>query len=431
MTRRTSRLVTLLGVLVALAGLVGFWLTRDVDRKVLSDDHRKLLGLQPNEFHASFVVAGRDIVYDDSPSVPIYRQDGTIKGWNFSGFRGTDGASTDTILYVDVHGDAISVIAVPRDLLVADQRRINTIYQRSGAEGLLKQVETVLGVPIDYYVIVKLDVFQNLVDALGGVEVDVPYNMDYDDNVGKLHIHFKAGPQQMDGKAASEFIRFRHSLRGDIDRLDNVKRLAYALLQRIKELNVRAVVKLPELVDTFFKDVETNASPALAREHGLRMNALELTTTATLPNVDSLVVRGAVEYDPATVNAFMAATFGGVAREFTTAPELTILITDHSGVPGALDWYQHNLVALGVPAANVIVRSGDVDATPTRLLATLDSWQDADYFASLLNVGKQQIDRFNTVQRRTVNLELVLGADAMARTALTTDHTVAQAGTAE
>jgi len=420
----------ILGVAVALAGLVGYWLTRDVDRKALSDDQRRLIGLSGKEFHASFVVAGRDIVYGEGTSTPVYAQDGEIIGWDFGGYRGTEGTNTDTILYVDVRDDDISVIAIPRDLIVDERRKINSVYAREGAEGLLKHVEAILGVPVDYYVIIKLDIFQNLVDSLGGVEVDVPYPMNYDDNAGRLHIHFPAGPRHMDGEDASKFIRYRHSLRGDIDRLDNVKRLAYAMLQRVKELNLRAVVKIPELVDAFFDDVETNLSPTIARELALRVGGLDLVTTATLPNFDSSI-RGAVAYDPATVNAFMATTFGGTPREFSAAPDLTLLITDHSGAPGALDWYWQNVEALGVDASRVIVRTGDVDASPTRLLATLDSWQDADYFASMLNVGKQQIDRFDPVQRRAVHLELVLGADAMARTVMQDDQAVAQARVGE
>ncbi|HRQ10206.1 MAG: LCP family protein [Truepera sp.] len=430
MTRRTARLVMVLGVALALVGLVGYWLTRDVERKALSDDQLRLIGLSGKEFHASFVVAGRDIVYGEGTSTPVYAQDGEIIGWNFSGYRGTEGTNTDTILYVDVRDDDISVIAIPRDLIVDERRKINSVYAREGAEGLLKHVEAILGVPIDYYVIIKLDIFQNLVDSLGGVEVDVPYPMNYDDNAGRLHIHFPAGPRHMDGEDASKFIRYRHSLRGDIDRLDNVKRLAYAMLQRVKELNLRAVVKIPELVDTFFDDVETNLSPTIARELALRVGGLNLETTATLPNFDSSIP-GAVGYDPATVNAFMATTFGGTPREFSSAPDLTLLITDHSGEPGALEWYRQNVEALGVDASSVIVRAGDVDTSPTRLLATLDSWQDADYFASMLNVGKQQIDRFEPVKRRPVQLELVLGADAMARTVMRGDQAVAQASVGE
>ena len=65
---------------------------------------------------------------------------------------------------------------------------------------LRSEVETILGVPINYFVLVKLEIFENLVDALGGVTVNVPYRMLYNDNAGGLHINFHPGPQHMDGK---------------------------------------------------------------------------------------------------------------------------------------------------------------------------------------------------------------------------------------
>ncbi len=424
MTRRRARLLSLLGIVVAVAGLAGYWLTRDVDRKALGDDQRKTIGLG-DEFHASFLVAGRDVVYNGT-STPVYGPGGEIVAWNFRGYHGTEGTLTDTILYVDIQDDDISVIAIPRDLyLPAEAARVNSMYAYYGAQGLLERVEAILGVPIDYYVIIKLDIFQNLVDALGGVVVDVPYRMDYDDNAGGLHIHFAAGPRLMSGEDAAKFVRYRHTLRGDIDRIDNVKRLAYALLQKVKDLNVRAVTKVPELMDTFFSDVETNASVSIARELASRVGRLVLATTATLPNYEKEGgVPGVVYHDPVAVNAFMAATLGGEARTFQDAPDATLLVTDNSGEPGAVDWYVDHLLALGVPEANIIVRGGTAgDQSPTRLLATLASWQDADYYAAMLNVGKQQIDRFASVQRRSVQLELVLGPDAMTRTAARTDLT--------
>lgn len=420
MTRRRARLVMLAGVLVALGGLIGFWLTRDVARGALSDEQRQLLGLGADAFHASMVLAGRDIFYDQNANVtPVYAQDGTILRYEYDGVVSTAGINTDTILYVDVHGDAVTLIAIPRDLYLQDVgRRINGVYARGGAEELRRRVEAILGVPVDYYAVVKLDIFQNLVDALGGVEVDVPYAMNYDDNVGGLHIHFPAGPRLMDGVDASKFVRYRHSLRGDIDRLDNVKRLAYAMLQRVKELNLRAVTLLPELVDTFFQDVETNASPALARQLVSRIPNLELTATATLPNEEATVpgVGSVVLYDAATVHAFMAGTFGGTARAFQASPDVTLLVTDRSGTPGMGAWYRDRLVGFGVPEDRIIVREDDVvDPTPTRMLATLASWEDADYFAELLHAGKQQVDRLQPYRGTQVQLELVLGADAAAR----------------
>ncbi|MCC6309322.1 MAG: hypothetical protein IT345_00265, partial [Trueperaceae bacterium] len=111
MTRRRARLLSLLGILVAVVGLAGYWLTRDVDRKALSDDQRRLIGLKDDEFHASFLVAGRDVVYNGT-STPVYGADGEIVAWNFRGYHGTEGTLTDTILYVDIQGDDISVIAI-------------------------------------------------------------------------------------------------------------------------------------------------------------------------------------------------------------------------------------------------------------------------------------------------------------------------------
>src|SRR5690554_159956 len=255
--RARARLVTLLGVLVALAGLVGYWLTRDVQRASLSEDQRRLLGLEDDDFHASFVVAGRDIAISYDRSEPVYGQDGSIIAWRPVNLRtSTLGTNTDTILYVNVQNDDITVIAIPRDTFLPDlDHRMNSVYARRGAEGLRSRVEAILGVPVDYYAIVSLDIFQNLVDALGGVTVDVPYRMFHRDNAGGLLIDFQPGPQHMDGVDASLFIRYRNTLRGDIDRIDNVKRLAYAMLQRLKEMNVRAVTLAPSLVETFLDDV--------------------------------------------------------------------------------------------------------------------------------------------------------------------------------
>lgn len=423
MTRAKARLVTLLGVLVAVAGLAGFWLTNDLDRKTLTAEQRRLIGIDDDDFHVSFVVAGLDMTYVTSTAEPVYGPGGAIIDWNWEGYVTDQGTRTDTILYVAITGNDISMVALPRDTFLKDHyTKLNAAYNTlGGGEALRREVEAILGVPIDYYVLVKLDIFQNVVDDLGGVTVDVPYRMLYNDNAGGLHINFQPGPQLMDGEDASKFIRYRALLRGDIDRIENVKRLAYAMLARVKELNVRAALTVPSLIDTFFKDVETNASVGLIRELATRLPSLALTTTATLPiaSEESLPILGSVVmYDPVQVNRFMAETFGGEAREFVDAPETTLLITDRSGVPGVADWYYDRLVRLGVPEDAIMVRTLDeTDASPTRLMATQSSWADADYYASLLNVGKQQVDRFSAFRSRNYQVELVLGADAEARTA--------------
>src|SRR5690606_2142512 len=113
-----------------------------------------------------------------------------------------------------------------------------------------------------------------------------------------------------------------------------------------------------------------------------------------LPVDEHPTVPGALLVDARAVNEFMAATFGGVARDFTEAPDVNLLITDRSGTPGLGAWYKDTLIEYGMDPDNVSLRPGSsVDPGGTRLFATLAAWQDADYFAELLHADKQQVDR--------------------------------------
>ena len=405
----------LLGLLLALTGLVGFWMTRDAERTELGRQQRELLGVTEDAVVASFVVAGRDILYGEGEAEPIYGDGGAIVGWDFDGYVSSRGINTDTILYVNVIGSEVTMVAIPRDLFVGSgTHRINGVLAREGPEGLVQRVEAILGLLIDYYAVIDLGIFQGLVDALGGVEVNVPERMYYRDVAGGLTIDFQPGPQLLDGQAASEFIRYRQFRRGDIDRLDNVKRLAYAMLAKLKQLDVRAVSVVPDLVSTFFEQVETNASPALVRRMLPRLGDLRI-RSATLPTLE--VERDGSQgliADAAQVQAFLADTFGGTARVFHEAPEGTLLISDRSGQEGLGAWYRQRLVALGVPEERIVLREGSFEPGGTRVLATTDAWTEADYYAELLGTGKQQVENLPSYGGRVVTMELVLGADAFA-----------------
>ena len=414
--RRRRRLAWALqgvGLLVAVAGLAGFWLTRDVARAELSLSQRELLGVAAEDFTASFVVAGREPFYADCEgcSTPIYGAEGAIVGWRYTGPRSADGANTDTILYVQVVNDDVTIVALPRDLWMEPWNgRINSIFIRRGADGLRRAAEDVLGVPVDYHVVINLDIFERLVDALGGVEVNVPHVMRYTDRAAGLFIDLSPGVQVLDGENAAGFVRYRLTQRGDFDRLDRVKVLAHAMLARVRELHVGAITRLPALVDTFFDDVETNVSPALVRELLPRVPRLRI-QAATLPVIEQeddtrLLV------DRIGVDRFLAETFGGTARVMAEAPDVTLQVVNRSGREGLEERYAERLIAMGVPADTLVLSSAPLDPTPTRLVATAPHWFDADFYTDLLDVGKQQIDRLPTAQGRVVGLQLVLGDDA-------------------
>ncbi len=413
-----ARFILLAGTLVATIGLAGFWLWPQPDTTQLSTVHESLLGVGADDFHISALIAGRDITYHYSSSEPVYSQSGQIICWRPNGSRSIMGSNTDTIIYASLRNDDLTLISIPRDLFVETDggtAKINTLIQQ-GPEVLKRAVSNVLGVPIDHYVILNLEIFRNLVDALGGVEVDVPYRMRYHDCTGGLDIDLQPGLQVLDGKQASDFARFRDLPRADLDRLENLKQLALAAVRRLQELNVSAVTRIPALLDTFLTDVDTSVVPADVTALLPKIGSFRIGTMATLPTREVFRDgKSGLTTDAAETEWFLASVFGGSAREFTGAPEETLIVTDRSGVEGALDWYLHLLTSVGVPEENVIIREAEFDANPTRLVATLEGWEAAGYYASLLNTGIQEVSRIGTVAGEARQLELVLGPDATGR----------------
>jgi polyisoprenyl-teichoic acid--peptidoglycan teichoic acid transferase len=418
-----ARLLQLLGIVVALAGLTGFWLTRDVERAVYTEETLSLINADEDDFKASFVIAGRDYDYTEAAGPCVKWQDGFCLERTRPGVA-RYGNRTDTMIYAQVVNDKVTMISIPRDIYLPQwQAKINDMYFYQGAEGLERSVEEITGLPIDYYVIINIDIFKDLVDALGGVEINVPYDMYYTDAAANLSINLKAGPQVLDGEQAAGFVRFRYSPRGDYDRIDNIKALAFAMLGKLKAMNVSAASKVPELIDVFIKNVETNASVTIIRQMLPRLSNLQL-QTAILPtyHIEGTNREG---YDPEQVASSLSQAFGGEVKTFITPPDAPLLITNNSGRAGLEERYKDRLIGMGVAAEAIVTRLGETDATPTRMLALAASWQDADYYTTLFGIGKQQKDSLPVIEDKQVMLELVLGTDA-ARNAIALEPVVLQ-----
>ncbi len=418
--RRLSRLLSLLGILVAVLGLTGYWLSRDVQRTVLSPEERQLVNPAGDAFQVSFVLAGRD--YDhDVPAGPMVMQDGKLVRSYVTEAR--LGNRTDTIIYVNIIGNRVFMVAIPRDIMLTvprdvemNKRRIgiNEIYDYpaySGsdnrADNLRRAVSKLLDVPIDYYAVINIDIFERLVDDIGGVELEVPQRMAYVDQAGGLTIDLQPGFQRLDGEQAAGFVRFRNFTRGDIDRLDNIKTLAAAVLRRLQDLNVRAALAVPTLLDTYFDEVDTNLSPALVSQLLPRLPNLRL-ESVTLPTQDVEGSGRFVRAVPQEVETFLASLFGGEARRVSGVPEERVMLTNSSGVPGLAQRAKAQLVEIGIPAGRIAVRKGGNDRL-TRVTATNAGLGAAPYYADLFGVGLQQVDRIPLAE----NVEIILGSDAL------------------
>jgi len=405
-----ARLLQVAGALIAMVGLSGYWLSRDVPRSLLSEAEQALINPR-GDFQVSFVVAGRDKLYLTAAGAPIYDARGRIIGRTARARATAYGLETDTILYVTLVGNSLTIVGIPRDIYLADfGRRINRVYSAGGADSLRQAVSGLLGLPVDYYAIINIDIFGRLIDAVGGVQVNIPQRMVHTDHAAGLFIDLQPGPQWLDGERASHFVRYRGAVGDDFRRIDNIKTLASAFLARLMELNVAVIGALPQLIDTYFEEVETNASPALAAQllphlGGLRLQAFTLPAWAQEGSA-------ALSTDPREIEAFLAQVFGGQARVLTQAPDTTLLITNRSGLPGLAETLRARLAQFGINEAQLKTRDASFDPTPSRVVAEAHRLEAAAYYADLLHLGWQQVHRLEA-PRGHEGLELVLGQDAV------------------
>ncbi len=184
---------------------------------------------------------------------------------------GTDGGRSDTmmVLSLGLSDKSIRLLSVPRDTYyhvegynAYDQRKLNAVYghgsEKGGAKGVRSAVSNITQLDIPYYVEVNYDAVMEIVDLVGGVEYDVPFNMNYDDPYAKppLHIHLKKGVQVLDGDKAIQFLRWRKNNgsegTGDIDRTKRQQDFMMAAAKKAFGL------KLPMVIKAAYENVETN-----------------------------------------------------------------------------------------------------------------------------------------------------------------------------
>jgi LCP family protein required for cell wall assembly len=196
----------------------------------------------------------------------IDRRGGT--GW---GYR----SDTMIIVTVDPVNHTAGMMSIPRDLQLPipgnGEARINTAnvygykyaYPGGGPALLKRTIESNFGIPLDYYIMVDFDAFTEIVDTLGGVDVNVPrtlHDTKYPDpKPGDPHayktVHFDAGWQQMGGTRALEYARSRMST-SDFDRAKRQQQILLAI--REKALNLNLIPKLPALATTMLDTIKTD-----------------------------------------------------------------------------------------------------------------------------------------------------------------------------
>ena len=180
---------------------------------------------------------------------------------------GTDlnGYHTDSMMLAsfDAKNNKMNVLSIPRDLICEGRRgsyyKINSAYRGSeeNLDSLYDEIERVVGFRPDKYVIVSTQGFVDMIDAIGGVEVDVKMRMKYSDPTQDLYIDIQKGRQVLDGYDSMCFMRYRYGyVEGDVGRVKAQHQFLNALMDKM--LTAETLAKLPELVDIVEKNVKTD-----------------------------------------------------------------------------------------------------------------------------------------------------------------------------
>jgi LCP family protein required for cell wall assembly len=184
--------------------------------------------------------------------------------------RPGDPGRSDTMILVgvDLARGRVRMLSIPRDTWAEipghGWDKLNAAFAYGGVALARETVQRLTGVAVDHYVVVNMSGFKRIVDALGGVTVNVDENMNYDDpyDTPPLHIHLKKGVQHLDGTQALGFVRFRHDAQGDFGRMRRQQEFLRALARQA--LLPQNWVHLPELISALRDAVQTDLSASQA-----------------------------------------------------------------------------------------------------------------------------------------------------------------------
>jgi LCP family protein required for cell wall assembly len=287
--RKTNIKAVIFSVFIILVTIVAITFIYAINYKPgVSDDGFDLNDMFDNETVQDDAMT--PILEDDNPDPIETDKPPVIKAVNYK--RTTDNMytfllagkdnvalNTDIIMVVSFNTSTgeIAVMQIPRDTLIrmnGSRAKINTVYAayylnaysnkaddpvKAGMEGLRDELQKNLSIKIDYYAFFLLDGFKNIIDIIGGVDVDVPFDMRYSDPEQNLYINLSKGLQTLDGEKSEQFVRFRKAyVQGDIGRVNAQKIFFTALIKQLK--TKITLTKIPQLTSEVIKNVKTTLS---------------------------------------------------------------------------------------------------------------------------------------------------------------------------
>ncbi len=209
----------------------------------------------------------RKVVDDDDYSYELIKaKDKSIVLIMGVDIRKDDVGRSDTLMIatIDPRLDQATLLSIPRDTRVKIRGRgydkINAAFAYGGVRLTESTVENFLGIDIDHYVLINTNSFVKIIDAIGGVDIDVEKRMFYEDpwdDNGGLVIDLYPGEQHMDGKTAVTYVRYRDS-EGDIGRVKRQQKFMAACMDKVTSPEI--IPRIPKIAREVIDAIETDMS---------------------------------------------------------------------------------------------------------------------------------------------------------------------------
>ena len=180
--------------------------------------------------------------------------------------RDDDVGRSDTLMVatIDPKKNQAALLSIPRDTRVKIKGhgydKINAAYAYGGQKLTQDTVEKFISVPMDHYIVINVKAFQRIIDAIGGIDIDVEKRMYYEDpwdDDGGLVINLQPGMQHMDGKTAVTYVRYRDE-EGDIGRIGRQQKFMKAVMEKVTSPSI--IPQLPSVIKEVLSSVKTDLS---------------------------------------------------------------------------------------------------------------------------------------------------------------------------
>ena len=173
------------------------------------------------------------------------------------------GGNTDTIFILSIENGDTSIIQVPRDSYINSRSfgpmKANALHARGGPDAVKTELTRLMGRPINHHILVNLEGIRTISDLLGGLEVDVPKRLYYQDKSQGLLIDLQPGRQVLKGRELEGFLRWRHDGQGDLGRLDRQQLVLKSLFNKL--IQPQHLIRLPALITAAGRNLKTDLGP--------------------------------------------------------------------------------------------------------------------------------------------------------------------------